>query len=72
MRLLINLPFSCNLICKLTETPVLHDCHLSSVNLLFPFLSFVLGQPGEPEECHPHPTLGYFVLSLPEAPSSVS
>ena len=36
------------------ETPVLYDCDLYQLTLCFP-LSFVLGQPGVPEEYHTYP-----------------
>ena len=43
------------------ETNVLQDGDLSQLTIGFP-LSFVLGQPGVPEDCHTHPTLGVGVF----------
>ena len=52
---------------------VLHGCDLSQLTIGFS-LSFVLGQPGVPEECHTHPTWGQegclWGVSLPFALSS--
>ena len=39
------------------ETPVLHDSDLYQLIICL-LLSFVLGQPGVPEECHTYPTWG--------------
>ena len=56
------------------ETHVLYDCDLYQLTICF--LSFVLGLPGVPEECHTYPTWGWgvgvvslcFALSLPYVP----